>query len=119
MPQQEQAQHSSYFEKVANEILQSAEHLTTRFEEGLSAMFLTGEGGDQQQQQRQGEHGFEDFDGLSDEQLREVLGDEKMMMGSPLEGIADSVIGDIVGGQVRTYLIQKVPKVWYSRSPDL
>jgi hypothetical protein len=46
-----------------------------------------------------------DLDNLSEEELQRLLSQE-MMQNSPLEGIADSVIGDIVGGQVRHYYLQ-------------
>lgn len=115
-------QPSSYFEKVANEILQASEHLTTRFEEGLSALWTPpppGEDSGASQQHHQQQHAFDDEDltqdqefleSLSEEELQELLQaqEDMMNMNSPLEGIADSVIGDIMKGSAQVSLTIRI-----------
>ena len=118
----QQQQPSSYFEKVANEILQASEHLTTRFEEGLSALWTPppppGEDSGASRQYQQ-QHAFDDEDlaqdqefleSLSEEELQELLQaqEDMMNMNSPLEGIADSVIGDIMKGSAQVSLTIRI-----------
>jgi hypothetical protein len=90
-----------FFTKVTNDILQAAEQVANRMEEGLSLVF--GSGGaakgaaDTTSRQR---HGAADFSTVyqhdgDDADLEEAL------QGNPLLGIADSVVGGIMDGQVR------------------
>ena len=97
----------SYFARVANEILQSAEQIVTRFEEGISVI-TTGnlppkDGQQQQQQQRDGgdagstDESFDVFDN-DDEDDHDF--DVNSGFSSPLEGMAEHVLGDIMSSQV-------------------
>jgi hypothetical protein len=81
---------ASAFDRLANHILESAEQIATRFEEGLSIVMtgkLPGEAPEQQTSK--------EFD--HDDVLMEM---DEDMMGSPLEGIADGVLSDIMSKQV-------------------
>jgi hypothetical protein len=98
----------TFFKKIAKDVLEATEHISTRLEEGVSAL-LTGElpkAATQQQQHAESQQEFDpadfdgDFEGMDEEEIRRMIQDE-MTMGSPLNGIADSVIGDIMQGQVR------------------
>lgn len=80
------------FARIANEVLEAAEHIVTRVDEGVAAIM----------------HGSLPHDGASSHNIDsdpaadadyDPLMDEDME-GSPLEGIADSVLSDIMGGQV-------------------
>lgn len=89
-----------FFTKVANEVLAASEQLSNRLEDGIAAI-LTGELAPKQQQDGAGagsgsvppqfEHEFDDQFEIPEEELRH----------NPLQGIADSVVGGILGGQVR------------------
>jgi hypothetical protein len=79
-----------FFTRVANEVLQASDVLTTRFEEGLSSLFNS--------------------DIPSKEPLHNVphMGDEEdefeieeELMHSPLQGIAQNIMGDVFSSQVR------------------
>ena len=83
----------SYFAKLANEILDASEKLTTRFEEGLNILLgeldssKSGSSGDTVPPPTDNEfEGWEDAEGMDD--------------ASPLAGIAESVMGDIMASQV-------------------
>jgi hypothetical protein len=99
----------SFFNKIAKDVLEATEHISNRLEEGVTAM-LTGDlpkaATQQQQQHAEGQYEFDpadygdDFNGMDEEEIRRMIQDE-VMTGSPLNGIADSVIGDIMQGQVR------------------
>jgi hypothetical protein len=105
----------NFLTKMANEVLQAADNVATRMEEGLSVI-MTGElpkegaaAGDSNIPVQEEEEfdmknfdikDFPEFDNLSEEEIQRILQDE-MMQNSPLAGIADSVLGDIVSGQVR------------------
>lgn len=101
---------NNFFTKVANDVLQASEDIVNRMEEGISVL-MTGEIPKQQNDagkppQESSSIPFDyeediDIDNLSEEEIQRIL-TEEMMENSPLEGIADSVIGDIVAGQVRT-----------------
>lgn len=100
-----------FFNRLSNELLEATNQIATRFDEGLSALL-----GDESSGATKGassanfENGakgrslddFEDvdLDGIDDEEIQRLI-QEQMMDHSPLQGIADSVIGDIVSGQVR------------------
>ena len=91
----------SAFSRVANEVLQAVDHLSTRMEEGLSVL-LTGNLPEEEEASTGNQEIPKDdleFDGdISDEDLDQLL-NEGMMNDSPLGGIADSVISDIMANQ--------------------
>jgi hypothetical protein len=103
----------NFLTKMANEVLQAADNVATRMEEGLSVIMTGGlpnEGaaaGDSnagsnipvQEEEEFDMKDFPEFDNLSEEEIQRIIQDE-MMQNSPLAGIADSVLGDIVSGQV-------------------
>jgi len=89
------AKTEGYVAKLTNEVLQAAEHIVTRFDEGASAI-LHGKLPDENGGENTGDSDASDFH-MSDDN-DPLLDDD--MEGSPLEGIAESVIGDIMGGQV-------------------
>ncbi|CAB9526906.1 Transmembrane protein 18 [Seminavis robusta] len=82
---------SQYFERVANEVLRASEDLSVRFEDGLAALIngeIPGiEQATRQQQQTITGGEFEDI--------------EEELMNSPLEGIAESVISDLMANQAK------------------
>ena len=93
----------SAFSKVANEVLQAAEQVATRMEEGLSVLMngkLPDEVDDNTATAKQESPDFDTdtIDDLSEEEIQEIL-QREMMENSPLGGIADSVIGDIMKNQ--------------------
>lgn len=84
------------FAKLANEVLEAAEHIVTRVDEGVSAILhgnLPNNGG--------GENAANNMDtnDLPNDEYDPLLDDEEIF-GSPLEGMAQSVLGDIMGNQV-------------------
>lgn len=94
------AEKEGVFAKLANEVLQAAEHIVTRFDEGASAL-LHGKLPDGGANNGDSPDVSDDFD-LHDE--NDPPFDEDMA-GSPLEGIAESVLSDIIGGQVCIFLL--------------
>jgi hypothetical protein len=91
------------FGKIANEILEAAERVATRIEEGISVL-SSGKLPDATN---------EDADTGGDPIMtqEEDLVMDDYLDGSPLEGIANSVLGDIMGGQVSVsydFLVCKV-----------
>jgi hypothetical protein len=103
----------SFFSRAANQVLQASEDMANRMEEGISVL-MTGDLPSTKGAEQNGipesssssneQPGFDfddlDLENLSEEELQKILSEE-MMQHSPLEGIADSVIGDIFAGQVR------------------
>jgi len=97
-----------FFSKLSDEILEASNQITTRFEEGLSVL-LTGklpegsaggqDGASPPSSGNQFSYEDIDIDELSDEEVAELLQQQSMEY-SPLEGIADNVIADIVSRQV-------------------
>ena len=89
----------SYFAKLANDILDASEKLTIRVEEGLNVLWNELEGNRaagggstaQPPPETMAEHEFEDLDQA-----------EGMDESSPLAGIAESVMEDIMASQVST-----------------
>lgn len=75
----------SYFEKVANDVLEASEKLVNGVEEGLSILFSGGGAKETQQ------------DSLPEDEWDEMA--EHLRDSSPLGGIAESVIGNILDGQ--------------------
>jgi hypothetical protein len=93
-----------FFTKVANDVLAASEQLSNRLEDGIAAILT----GDLALKQKEGgadagagagsgsvppqyEHEFDDQFDIPEEELRH----------NPLQGIAESVVGGIMGGQVR------------------
>lgn len=90
-------------DRLANEVLEASEQIVTRFEEGISVL-TTGELPQQVASDDAAGHEMPnlddmDIDDLSEEEVQRLL-EEQLMDNSPLEGIASSVIGDIVSKQV-------------------
>lgn len=75
----------TFWSKLANDILDAADQVATRMEEGIATL-ISGE----TQPKGSRASSSEDFGG----------DDMEDFGGSPLEGIADSVIGDIMSNQV-------------------
>src|SRR5687767_11704096 len=99
-----------FFTKIANEVLQATEHVSTRMEEGLTAM-LKGEFPKQADSSKNkiptmDLHERDDDDmnveDLSEEEIQELI-QQEMMRNSPLGGIADGVMGDIMSRNVRKH----------------
>jgi hypothetical protein len=95
----------NFFHRLSHELLEATNHISTRFEEGLSALL-----GDDEAATGGAKNGifenerpladFEDLDldDMDDEEVERIL--QQMMDHSPLEGIADNVLADIVSRQV-------------------
>jgi hypothetical protein len=86
-----------FFVKMTNDILQASEQLANHLEEGITAIFK-GESTEASSDTGTGAGYAADDDG---EDQFEVL--EEDLRHNPLQGIADSVVGDIMGGQVREH----------------
>ena len=92
----------SYFAKLTNEVLEASEKLVDRFEEGMNILWgeLEGTGSSgsrsttQQQEQPLEQDEFAGWDADETGMDNEA---------SPLAGIAESVMGDIMAGQVCMY----------------
>jgi hypothetical protein len=107
----------SFFSTITNEILDAAEKITIRLEEGLALIFDASSSAAQQDSQdnKGGGGGAAPGQTLTREQMEatlhgefsneelQMLEDEDMdgMPTSPLEGMAESVLGDIMANQVR------------------
>ena len=100
---------SSFFAKLTNEVLRASEQVTNTLEDGIS-LLLKGElsqqsssNNDNNDKARGGPFGGNDNmeNPMIDDEL---FDDEDPMMGSPLEGIANSVLGDIMSKQVRIFI---------------
>jgi hypothetical protein len=100
----------TFFNRIADDVLQAAEQIQNRFEEGWSFM-SKGELPNQPQQPTQPQQPIIDMselsdmgelEGLTEDEIRELLQTEQdlMMQHSPLKGIADGVVGDIMAGNV-------------------
>ena len=88
---------SSTFEKISNQILESADQFATRIEEGLSVILngnLPSEDGSSSSSSSSNVPPNADID---EDIMMEM---DEDMAGSPLEGIADGVLKDIMGKQV-------------------
>jgi hypothetical protein len=101
-----------FFNRIADDVLKATEQIQNRFEEGWSVL-STGElpnnnkatpEEDFADSAAQQSIQFDDIDldGLSEEEIKELLeAQEDMMQHSPLKGIADGVMGNIMAGNVR------------------
>ena len=97
-----------FFGKLANDVFEATEQIATRMEEGLSVL-MTGKLPDEASENQESAQAMPDLSGslteedlqnLSEEEIQMLIKQE-MMENSPLEGIAVSVIGDIMKNQVR------------------
>jgi hypothetical protein len=92
-----------FFTKVANDVLAASEQLSNRLDDGISAIF-TEHAPKMKQQDGAGagsgsgsvppqadDFEFDDQFEIEEEELRH----------NPLQGMAEKVVGDIMGGQVR------------------
>jgi hypothetical protein len=97
-----------FFYKIADDVLQATEQIQARMEEGLNLLW-TGDvaekaslshsmGGDSDFL-NEGNMDNLDLENLSEEEIQKLLAEE-MMDSNPLQGIADSVMGNIMSGQV-------------------
>jgi hypothetical protein len=110
----------SFFSKLANDVFEATEQIATRFEEGLNVL-MTGDlpGSAKQESHQEISEPMdilneEDLENLSEEEVQNLLRQE-MMENSPLEGIADSVIGDIMKNKVRATLKRNVAGIFLHR----
>jgi hypothetical protein len=83
------AETEGIFARLANEVLEAAEHIVTRVDEGVAAI-MHGKLPD----------GSRNIDSDPAADLDDDFVMDEDLGGSPLEGIAESVIGDIMGVQV-------------------
>lgn len=94
-------QAESYFSKIANDILEAADQIVTRFDEGLNVI-LSG---------KLPEVGGATPGTTSDNILGSdndlFMNMDEEMTGSPLEGMADSVLKDILKGQAVSSLSEQ------------
>jgi hypothetical protein len=97
----------SFFNKITNDVLQATEEIATRLEEGVS-LLMTGNlpdsagsqpvNSDYQPESEFGDLSEEEINQLSEEEIQELLQNE-VMENSPLEGIAEGVMDDIMKNQ--------------------
>ena len=87
---------SEYFQRVANDVLKASEELSMVMEDGIAAM-LGGSGAksssgdhDTTTKPAAGEFDVDDFEVLEEE-----------LMNSPLQGMTESVLNDLMKNQVR------------------
>lgn len=83
----------SYFERVASDVLEASEKLVNGVEEGLAILFS---GNGETPQKPADSTSEEDGDDMEWDEARMA---EDLMQSSPLGGIAESVIGNILDGQ--------------------
>ncbi|KAG7363037.1 transmembrane protein [Nitzschia inconspicua] len=102
-----------FFNRIAEDVLKATEQIQSRFEEGWSVL-STGElpkasqkpnefadSTAEQLHQQAIDYDDLDLEGLSEEEIRELLDtQEDLMQHSPLKGIADGVMGNIMAGNV-------------------
>ena len=89
---------ASFFTKLSNDVLKATEQVANRMEEGLALVM----NGGRPQHDNAGapsadRSGYVAFGNEDDDQTHI----EKELRNNPLQGIADSVVGDIMSGQVR------------------
>ena len=77
---------SEYFQRVANDVLKASEELSVVLEDGISAMFKGGGSeGKQEAMPESGEFEPDDFEVIEEE-----------LMNSPLQGMTESVLSDLM-----------------------
>jgi len=97
---------SDYFQKVANEVLKASEELSVRLEEGLTAMITGQQFPKKQDEAAAAAAAAASHDSTPPTPTPTTMMDgddfemEEEFMASPLQGIADSVLGDIMDGSV-------------------
>lgn len=86
-----------FFTKVANDVLEASEKLSARLEDGLSAIFAG-----KLPEAVPGDSFADPGPDIGMDPSEEFLMEEDQLLGgSPLQGIAEGVIGDIMSRQVR------------------
>jgi transmembrane protein 18 len=99
-----EASSSSYFSRLASDILAGAEELSNRLDQGLSSFMFPGT---QQQQQQADEE--EVPDGMDGMENNDDNNEDWSMRRSPLEDLTEGVLGDIMRGQQQPMtLLQQV-----------
>lgn len=89
----------SFFTKLSNDVLEATEQVANRMEEGLALLF---NGGDSQRNHAGQNPASADHNPFrDDDDDQEHL--EEELRNNPLQGIADSVVGDIMIGQVGSW----------------
>ena len=105
-----------FFSQMANEVLDSAEKLTNRLEEGLNAI-LTGDINGAQPQEQQQQQPLTESMRMGVDNENEFMEDNEeeidwsqidMDAESPLNGIAENVVGNIMQRQVRKKNARKI-----------
>lgn len=86
----------SYFNKLANDLLETSEKLVNGVEEGMALLF-SGDGGAKDSQHHHAAEGHLSGEENDDTEWKEM--EEDLLHSSPLGGIAESVIGNIMEGQ--------------------
>ena len=90
----------SFFKRLSNDVLEATEQVANRMEEGLALLFNGGEPDRSNAGQIPAPTDNNPFQGADDDHDQENL--EEEFRNHPLQGIADSVVGDILSGQVGT-----------------
>lgn len=93
-----------FLKNIGNEVVEASEQVATRLEEGLNILLGDNADGSPPGDAASSQINMEDLedldlDGLTEEQIQQLIQDQ-MMEGSPLEGIAESVMGDIMSRNV-------------------
>ena len=88
----------SFFKRLSNDVLEATEQVANRMEEGLALLFNGGEPDRSNAGQIPASTDNNPFQGADDDHDQENL--EEEFRNHPLQGIADSVVGDILSGQV-------------------
>lgn len=89
----------SLFSKVTNELLETVDRMANVVDEGLSIL-MAGESGGGGGEESQSSHSPPPADHADSYDEEFYMSPEEMMDSSPLEGIAESVIGDLMSSQV-------------------
>jgi len=91
---------SEYFQRLANDVLQASEELSAIMEDGITAMMK----GELPKASTPPADPAGDMPG-GDEFMDGMIEDE--LMDSPLQGIAESVMGEIMGDAVCLFSVEK------------
>ena len=124
---------AEYFNKIADEVLLAAEQMQSLLTTGdlipadgasnddSGGDFgddIGGAGGGASSSSSSGSHEFDmsdlDFDGMSEQEIQELLGEE-IMQNNPLQGIADDVTKNIMAGQVRCWERERKTRIESNR----
>ena len=92
----------SYFAQITNDVLAAAEKLTDRFVEGINILLGVISPSSRESATKSATPSQNEFEGW-DEDVHGGgdISEDILNESSPLAGIADSVMGDIMAGQVR------------------